>query len=102
MTTLLNIYNLYTGSANLRNRTFAAVLVLANYILSEAPSTENHAARLVWAKAALISPNTAVSEMMPALVTNGTIANAGESATDNDIEWVVGNRVSEIAAAASG
>ena len=99
MATLLETYNFYTGSTNVRNRTFSAVLKAADAIMSESPETLNHAARLVWAKAALNDPHMATEQLWAAVCTTPTVINNGEACTDASINNAVTTRVAEIAAA---
>jgi hypothetical protein len=101
MATLLETYTFYTGSANVKNRAFASVLKAADGIMSEDVGTLNHAARLVWAKAALVDPHTATNQMWAALATTATIVNNGEACTDIAINNAVATRIAEIAASNS-
>lgn len=94
MATLLSIYDTLLSDAAqpLRNRVMAQCLNSANYILNESVDVPNHANRLKWAKDALYSVDglkLASSKMYLGVCTNGTIQNAGNAATDYDIEYVV-------------
>lgn len=98
MATLLEVYNLRVTSSLLRNRVAAAVAKAAMDVLNEDAGTTNHAARLVWAQDALVNAETVAGRMMWGVLGNGTIQNAGEAATDNDIQYVVNGLINTFAA----
>jgi len=97
MATLLEIWNLKSTSANLRNRCAAAVAKAAQDVLNEDAGTENHAARVVWAQDALVNAESAANRMMWGLLGNATIQSSGESSTDNDIQFVVNGLINTFA-----
>lgn len=96
MASFLETYDLRYDEM-LRKRVAGAVTKKADAILIEAGSTPNHAARLVWAEAALRDPVAETEKIMWRVVQNGTIRDkqagasiaAGNVATDADIEFVV-------------
>ena len=96
MATLIEKHNLYS-SANLRDRTKAAIREYASVVLAESDQTANHANRVTWALDALDSPDAATNRMMAEIVNNATIQDAGESATDNDIKFVVNDAINKFA-----
>lgn len=89
MATLAEVFNLHVTAASLRNRCAAAVAKAAMDVLNEDPGTSNHANRVIWANDALINAEAVAARMFWGVLGNATIATAGESATDNDIEYVV-------------
>ena len=97
MATLLEIYQLRYQSANIRDRVTAAVAKAAQDILAEDPGTENHAARLTWAKNALVNTASEAERFLWAVCGNATIQAAGEAATDNDIQYVVNGNINTFA-----
>lgn len=104
MATLLEVYEtvLSEQAQGLRNRTMAATLTAAGYIMVEDDQTVNHAARLAWAQATLASLESlraASDRMYMAVAGNGTIQQAGLAATDNDLNYVVASSIDTIYAA---
>lgn len=81
------------SSANLRNRTTVAVAIAAQDVLNESPTTANHTKRLAWAQFAQVNPFQESERFMWAVVSNPTIAVAGEACTDNDIQFVVNSNI---------
>ena len=85
----------YQGIADTRrsqifkDKVTVAVSVAASQVLAEAPSTPNHVARFAWAQTALLSPEAVGEQMGWAILSNATVQEAGEDATDNDIQFVV-------------
>jgi hypothetical protein len=99
MATYSQIYNLHANS-ELRNKVTVACSIAAQAILSEATSTDNHAARLLWARAALVNPQEEATRMMWGILGNPTIQNAGAASTDGDVQWVVNSLINTFAAGA--
>jgi hypothetical protein len=93
----LDTYNLRYESANLLNRTTVAVAKAAYDILNEDPGYTNHANRVIWARQALGDTKSKAEQMMWGVVTNATIAAAGDDATDNDIQFVVNSYIDSFA-----
>lgn len=93
----LDTYNLRYTSANLKNRTVVAVAKAAYDILNEDAGTANHANRVIWANQALADAQGKAEQMMWGLVTNATIAAAGDAATDNDVQFVVNSYINSFA-----
>ena len=61
------------GNGPLRNRVTIACIQAAETIRAELPTTENHAARLVWARAAFTNPGAvAIPMLWIALIQNKT------------------------------
>jgi hypothetical protein len=95
MATLAEIYAL-TKSATLRHRTAAAIAAAAEDVKNESAATANHADRFTWAVGVLEitgGPETEAERLMWLVLQNTTIANAGEAATDNEIQFVINGLV---------
>jgi len=67
MATYLELRSLF-GDGQLKNRVEVACIVAAESIHTEDVGTENHANRVLWAKAALQSPNAIRERMLMALL----------------------------------
>lgn len=93
----LDTYNLRYQTVTLKNRAMVAVAKAAYDILNEDPGYANHANRIIWARQALANAAGKAEEMLWGIVTNPTIAAAGESATDNDIQFVVNSYIDSFA-----
>jgi hypothetical protein len=90
--TLAQVYGMQ-GDALLKNRTTAAIAKLAYYIVSTEPAnTENHANRLLWAKACLLTPEPEANRMLWAILQNTDVQDGIIAGTlaDSLIEYVVG------------
>jgi len=74
-----------------------AVAKAAYDILNEDAGTANHANRVIWANQTLADAKSKAEQMMWGLVTNATIAAAGDAATDNDIQFVVNSYINSFA-----
>jgi hypothetical protein len=97
MATLLEAYNLRHQTITLRSRVIAAVAKKAIDVLNEVPATENHAARLTWAKATLADAGTTADKIMWAVIADAAILAAGDSATDTNILTAVANAINAFA-----
>lgn len=76
------------GDANLKNRITAAAAKTAYYIISaEAPETENHANRLIWAKTVLDNPESMANRMLWGVLQNGDIQT--DPMNETTIQYVV-------------
>lgn len=105
MATLETVYNLlYDGEYQaLRNRVRAAVLIAARAVILENPATVNHAARLVWATAAVQDAAALAAKaesMFVGVASDGAIQDAGLAATDAQIQSTVNALVNYYAAQA--
>lgn len=91
MPTLQQTSILLDETGVLYHKVRGAVIKQAAAVYGEAPATANHANRLLWAKDVLLTGNVAgrTAEMYRMAMTNTDIVNAGDGATDNDVEWVV-------------
>jgi len=61
------LYHLFSN-ASLANRVEVACVVAANTVHNEPPATENHTARLVWARNILSNPTGGRTEMLRAVL----------------------------------
>lgn len=89
------------GSARLWRQAYWAVLVAARDIRNETGGTTNHANRLQWATEAEADPSSKVREMRVRILENVSIANNPESASDNDVQYVVNSLLSYVIPEAS-
>lgn len=97
MATLQELYNLWHEGSDLRARVAAACAKASNDVLNEDAGTANHANRLVWARTTLMDIDAMATRMFWAVISNATIAAAGNAATDNDIQWVVNSWIDSFA-----
>ena len=100
MATLLQLYHARRADSTLRQRVESAVLLAARDIRNESDQTANHAERLAWAnavRAQTAALATAVDHATLACVENATIGANPDGATDNDIQFVVGSVVNQMA-----
>jgi hypothetical protein len=89
MATYNQIYNLKV-SGSLLNRTAVACMKTADYILTtEAGGATNHANRVIWAKAALLDPESKAKQLMWAVLSNGDVQSQGEEVADATIQYIV-------------
>lgn len=96
MATLAEIYALKASSATLRHRVAVALATAAEAVRNEAASTVSHAERFAWATAMLGTANGPEDEarrLMWMVLQNATVQDAGEAATDSDIQFVVNGLV---------
>jgi hypothetical protein len=85
------------ANANVLLQLTGSLLAAAAQVLAEDPATADHAHRLAYANAILLNPSALASIMLPALMTNATLASAaggavgasGTQFTDADIDFVV-------------
>jgi hypothetical protein len=90
MATLAEIYNL-KNSSSLRNRIAVALTKAAEDVRNEGAGTANHAERFMWATGLLSSargPEQEAERAMWLFLQNATIQDAGEAATDGDIQFM--------------
>lgn len=97
MATLDEINDLVVGAPKLRQRFQASRLKAAWNILNEAANTTNHAARLTWANKIINIYESDLDKEYRRFLSNATIQTAGNSATDNDIDFVVSSFVDTFA-----
>lgn len=96
MATYSEIYDL-RNSHPLKHRTVVAVAKAAQDVLNEDPETANHAARAVWAHAALLNAEAKAKEMLWGVCGNATIQSSGINSTDGDIQYVVNGLINTFA-----
>lgn len=94
MATYTELYGL-TTNIPLLNKVMIAVAILAETIRAEPPTTENHAARVVWAQEALRNVDgTARSLLWVLLAQNAAATQAAiENASDAAIQTAVDSAV---------
>jgi len=87
--TLLEIWNLRMSSGDMKARVSVAVAAAANGVLLEDVGTTNHAARLVWAKAALLNIPAEMEQFFWALCGNVTFLQLGAAIDDGSLQYVI-------------
>lgn len=96
---LVEIYNCWAGQSGLLKAKFIAACLKASYaIVNEDAGTSNHANRMTWATAVL---NGTVAEVEAlafqhlryAIASNATLQAAGDTATDNDVEFITNSQI---------
>ena len=103
MATLSDIGNFWeTRAGQQYQRWLGACLKSAYDVLNEAPETENHADRLVWANVILGGDEAATRDkvqamMKYAIASNATIQAEPTDCTDNDILYVVASQLNILA-----
>ena len=94
-------YALFVDTTNdLHKKVARAVDVAARAVVNEDPGTANHSIRIVWAKWMRADPDRVVGEAHRAMLhvlDNATVAAAGNTATDNDVQFVVNGLVDTLA-----
>lgn len=91
--TNLEIHNHCYGPSVLLARFMGSCLKSAGAIKAEDAGTTNHANRVIWANAVIASRDGCEAKarqiMQHAFASNATLQSAGESATDNDVDYLV-------------
>jgi nicotinic acid phosphoribosyltransferase len=83
--------------ATFRGRVSVACVNFSRYITDEAVSTPAHATRYRWAQATLLSPENAVNQVMPTVVTDTAVQDAGGAAiTDASLQSAVETAVNKL------
>lgn len=83
------------GHDDLRNKIEVAVIVAAEAIRNEDGGTANHANRLLWAKAAFVSPRSVAERMLMCLLAAnktqavGTITGASDATVQTAVDAAV-------------
>ena len=76
--------------AAFRGRVGVASVNYARYITDEAPDTPAHSTRYRWAQTTLLAPETAVNQVIPTVVTDSAVQDAGGAAiTDAALQSAV-------------
>lgn len=102
MATLLEIYNLRYQTVTLKQRMIAAIAQASYDVLNEDAGTPNHANRVIWAYTTLADAQAMAERMMWGLISNATVAAAGDGSTDADIQFVVNSLIDSYANALAG
>ncbi len=94
-------YNLFADATNDLHKIVArAIDVAARDVINESDDTASHAERFKWACATRQHPDKiidAAHRWVPRILDNATIAAAGNSATDSDVQFVVNGLVNTMA-----
>jgi hypothetical protein len=97
MATLSEIYGIRYDNTNLKKKVTSAVAKSAADVIAEDPGTTNHADRLVWARSTILNTPQAAEVMMWYIAQNASINASPDTATDNDILFVVNSVIDLIA-----
>jgi hypothetical protein len=83
------------GNDDLRNKVEVAVIIAAEAIRGESVETDNHANRLVWAKAAFSKPQSVSDRVLMSLLAaySGETVGVITGASDAAIQTAVNNAV---------
>jgi hypothetical protein len=83
--------------ATFRGRVSIACVNYARYITDEAANTPAHSTRYKWAQATLLSPENAVNQVMPTVVTDSAVQDAGGAAiTDPALQSAVETAINKL------
>lgn len=77
------------SDASFSQRTQIACLHYASYISGEDRSVAAHNTRLKWASQVFTAPNIAAAQIMPVLVMDQKVQDAGAAITDPDLQSAV-------------
>lgn len=93
-------FALFADSTNdLHKKVARAIDKAARDVLNEDPQTANHVKRVQWAERARRTPETVVElahKWILQVLDNSTVAAAGNTATDNDVQFVVNGMVNQM------
>lgn len=96
-----DIYTAATDDTHvLRKQVAVAIFTAAVNVVNESPDTENHAARLHWARRVLVGNDGPTSEAGVAIwkvLENATIQAAPAASEDNDVQFAVNAIVNTLA-----
>lgn len=91
---------LFDETNDLHKKVARAIDKAARDVIAEDPGTANHAQRLRWAEAMRADVDKIREEahrVMPLVLDNPTVSSAGNTATDNDVQFVVNSLVDRLA-----
>ena len=94
--TYQEIYKLMHEVGALWEKSEVACFKAAVDVLNEDTGTTNHANRVLWAQAVLLS-NAKSNEMKYHILQNATIQALGNASTDNDVQFVVNSLIDTFA-----
>jgi len=94
-------YALFADNANdIHKKVARAIDLAARDVINEDEGTANHAIRIVWAQWMRADPDRVIAEAHRAMLRvldNATVSAAGNTATDNDVQFVVNSIVNTMA-----
>jgi len=79
-----------------RDRVGIACVNYARYITDEAASTPAHNTRYRWATQTMQSPEVAVNQVIPTVVTDNAVQDAGAAITDEALQSAVETAVNKL------
>jgi hypothetical protein len=101
MATYAEIMGIVGGTSGdaLKLQIRVAIVVAANSILNEAAGTTNHAARLIWAKEAVSSPDVEAQKMLWAVLAQNAALTVTQitTASDSAVQTAVNGAVNLLA-----
>lgn len=92
MPTFNEIHDQIYANATFEKQVVVACLSTADQIIREDPATEDHEARLNWARVVISNPTFAARKMMPVMMVNPVVQSGTFS--DTDILWLVSTNIS--------
>lgn len=94
MATYEELYNLRTDSA-LKNKVTTACIMAAETVMNELVTVDNHANRLLWAKAVFANPSGEANRMFMAILAANVAADVAviQAATDVAIQTNVDDHI---------
>ena len=84
------------SDAVFRGRVNIACVNFARYITDEAANVPAHSTRVKWAQNTLISPEVAVNQVIPTVVTDGAVQTDGATITDEALQAAVETAVNKL------
>lgn len=78
-----------------QGRSEIACLRYASYIQGEDPSIPAHATRMRWAQATVANVTASVAQIMPVLIMDDKVQDAGSAITDPDLQSAVETSVNK-------
>lgn len=84
------------SDAVFRGRVNISCVNFARYITDEAANVPAHSTRVKWAQNTLISPEVAVNQVIPTVVTDGAVQTDGATITDEALQAAVETAVNKL------
>jgi hypothetical protein len=96
---LVDVSRLLNERGTLFNKFRGAVILSAASVYAEAPETENHTNRLLWAENVLLTGQVdqRAEELYRLAMTNAQVTTSGDATPDGDVEWIVAHFLNTVA-----
>ena len=91
---------IFDGTYDLHKKVARAIDKAARDVTNEDPGTANHVKRLHWANSIRVKPDRVLTEShrwIVRVLDNVTVSAAGNTATDNDVQFVIDGLVNSMA-----